>query len=61
MLNRRSFFLSPLVAAAGVNATQPANVGSNENENERPIGLAAPISPQGASGAWPINSPDDSV
>lgn len=61
MLNRRSFFLSPLVAAAGVNVIQPAHVGSNEVESERPAGLAAPISPQGASGAWPVHSPDNSV
>jgi hypothetical protein len=61
MLNRRSFFLSPLVAAVGVNVTQPARVESNENESERPTGLAAPFSPQGASGAWPINSPDNGV
>lgn len=61
MLNRRGFFLNSFIAAAGLNLPQPAHVGSNENEKERPIGLAAPISPQGASGAWPVNGPDDSV
>jgi hypothetical protein len=61
MLNRRGFFLSSLVGAAGLNLPEPAHVESNENKKERPIGLAAPTSPQGASGAWPVNSPYDSV
>ena len=61
MLNRRGFFSSFLVAAAGFNLPEPVSVESNESKKERPIGLAAPISPQGASGAWPVYSPYDSV
>jgi hypothetical protein len=55
MFNRRKLFFAATITAAGFNVPLPADA------IERPIGLAAPTAPQGASGGWPINSPEDSV
>ena len=52
MFNRRKLFLAAALAAVGFNIPSPLAA------VERPTGLAAPTAPQGASGAWPIDSPD---
>lgn len=58
MFNRRRFLLGPLLAAIGsiLSLAEPTKAGERHS-----VGLAAPTSPQGASGGWPINSPDGGI